>query len=211
LELYYLGPLEIRSDGHPRLIPPTLKSQSLLAYLVCHRSQPQPRDRLAGLFYGEWPERKAQRCLPDETVLTNDSYSEQFDPCNNVWLNHDEFEAHASWTDTVGLQAAVALNRGDFLDGFYDDWILSERYRLEAVFLETLARLLAIYEARRDYQAALATALLLLGRDPLREDTQCTAMCTYCHLVQQKAALEHYIRCRQTLLEELNTQPISSS
>ena len=53
LELYFLGPLEIRSDGRQLPNPPTLKSQSLLAYLVCHRSQPQPRDRLAGLFFGE--------------------------------------------------------------------------------------------------------------------------------------------------------------
>lgn len=222
LELYFLGPLEIRSAGHPLPNPPTLKSQSLLAYLVCHRSQPQPRDRLAGLFYGERPERKARRCLstalwhihrclPDETVLLNDSHSVQFDPHNSLWLDQDEFEAHASRTDAAALQTAVALYRGDFLDGFYDDWILSERYRLEALFLEALARLMVIYEASRDYQAALATALRLLGRDSLREDAHRMAMRAYCRMGQRKASLEHYLRCRQTLLEELDTQPMGET
>lgn len=36
---------------------PTLKSQSLLAYLVWHRHRPQPRERLAGLFWGDRPEQ----------------------------------------------------------------------------------------------------------------------------------------------------------
>ena len=50
LRLYFLGTLDIRSDDQPLPKPATLKSQSLLAYLILHRRQPQPRDRLVGLF-----------------------------------------------------------------------------------------------------------------------------------------------------------------
>ena len=222
LQLYFLGSLEIRSDGRQLPNPPTLKSQSLLAYLVCHRSQPQPRERLAGLFFGERPERKARRCLstalwhirrclPDDAVLLNDAQNVQFDPQNDFWLDLNEFEALVSRADPAGLQAAVALYRGDFLDGFYDDWIISERYRLEALFLETLARLMALYEAGGDYQAALGTALRLISRDGLHEDAHRLAMRAYCHLGQRKAALEQYLRCRQILLEELDTQPMEET
>ncbi|MBN2149775.1 MAG: AAA family ATPase, partial [Anaerolineales bacterium] len=104
-----------------------------------------------------------------------------------------------------------ALYRGDFLDGFYDDWIISERYRLESLYLETLARLIAVYEADMDYQAALATALRLLDRDALREDAHQAAMRAYCHLGQRKAALEQYVCYRQTLLEELGAQPMGET
>ena len=45
LRLYFLGPLEIRCGERQLPKPATLKSQSLLAYLVLHRDQPQPRDR----------------------------------------------------------------------------------------------------------------------------------------------------------------------
>ena len=94
-----------------------------------------------------------------------------------------------SGDDTISLKSAVALYRGDFLDGFYDDWIINERYRLEALFSETLARLMMGQEAGGEYSAALSTALRLLRRDPLREDAHRLAMRAYCRLGQRNAAL----------------------
>ena len=41
----------------------------------------------------------------------------------------------------AALQEAVALSApGDFLDGFYDDWVLSERYRLKNSVLRCAGR-----------------------------------------------------------------------
>lgn len=45
------------------------------------------------------------------------------------------FEAQAARSDPASLQAAVDLYRGDFLNNFYDDWVFSERYRLESLLL----------------------------------------------------------------------------
>jgi DNA-binding SARP family transcriptional activator len=56
LQMRLLGTLDIRHDDQALPLPPTLKSQSLLAYLVLHRFQPQSRARLAGLFWGDRPE-----------------------------------------------------------------------------------------------------------------------------------------------------------
>src|SRR5512139_3550947 len=156
--------------------PPTLKSQSLLAYLVHHRRQPHPRDQLAGLFFGERTEHKARRslstalwhirrCLPNDSFLLSDPQTVQFDPQSPIWLDVEEFEALAVRSEAASLHSAIGLYRGDFLDGFYDDWIICERDRLESLYLETLARLIVVYEAGKDYQAALATALRLLDRD----------------------------------------------
>ena len=72
------GPLQ------PLLMPATLKSQSLLAYLIVHRRQSHSRDHLAELFWGDRPERKArrslstalsqiQRCLPRDDFLLCDA------------------------------------------------------------------------------------------------------------------------------------------
>jgi hypothetical protein len=47
VEFHFLGPLDIRCDGQPLPQPATLKSQSMLAYLVLHRDRPHPRERLA--------------------------------------------------------------------------------------------------------------------------------------------------------------------
>jgi len=86
LRVYLLGPLDVRHDGQPLSKPPTLKSQSLLAYLALHRKNPQLRERLVDLFWGERLEPKARRslrtalwhirrCLPEEGLLVSDPHS----------------------------------------------------------------------------------------------------------------------------------------
>lgn len=84
--------------------PPTLKSQSLLAYLVLYRDRPHSRERLADLYWGDRPERKAhaslstalwhlRRCLPNEALILSDPHSVQFDPQADLWIDVDEFES----------------------------------------------------------------------------------------------------------------------
>jgi hypothetical protein len=120
----------------------------------------------------------------------------------------DEFEIQASRNDMGSLQPAVVLYRGDFLGGFYDAWTISERYRLEGLFLDALARLMVGRETGGEHQAALETALGLLGRDPLREEAHRAAMRAYCRLGQRNASLEQYHRCREIVLEELGAEPM---
>jgi DNA-binding SARP family transcriptional activator len=219
LQFRFLGPLSIHCGDRKLPKPPTLKSQSLLVYLVLHRDQPQPRERLASMFWGDGPERKGRhslatalwhirRCLPEETLILSDSHTVQFNPQAELWIDVDEFEIQASRNDIDSLQSAVALYRGDFLDGFYDDWIISEHYRLEGLFLEVLARLMAGRETGGEHQAALETALRLLGRDPLREEAHRVAMRTYARLGQRNVALEQHHRCREIVLEELGAGPM---
>jgi ABC-type oligopeptide transport system substrate-binding subunit/DNA-binding SARP family transcriptional activator len=219
LRLCLLGPLDIRWDDQQLPKPPTLKSQSLLAYLILHRDQPQPRDRLVDLFWGDRPEAKARRSLrtalwhirrglPDEALILSDRHTVQFDPRADLWLDVDEFEFLAGADDIADLQSAVALYGGDFMDGFYDDWVINERYRLETLFSEALARLMVGQEERGAHDAALATALRVLDQDRLREDAHRSAMRAYCRLGQRNTALEQYRRCQEIVLEELGTEPM---
>jgi DNA-binding SARP family transcriptional activator/predicted ATPase len=222
LRLYLLGTLEMRCADEPLPKPPTLKSQSLLAYLAVHRDRPHGREHLAGLFWGDRPEHKARlslrtalwhirRCLPHDGLLLSDFHTVQFDPHSSLWLDAEEFQARASCDDAASLESAVSLYHGDFLDGFYDDWIITERYRLEVLFHEALTRLMTTHEARGEHQASLATARRLLSRDPLREDAHRLAMRAHCHLGQRNAALEQYRRCREIVLEELGAVPMEET
>jgi len=222
LRLYFLGTLDIQYDGEQLPKPATLKSQSLLAYLVLHRHRPQPRDRLVGLFWGDRPESKARaslstalwhirRCLPAEGFILSDPYTVQFGPESDLWLDVDEFESQASHDDIASLQSAVQLYRGDFLDGFYDDWIINERYRLEALLTEALARLMTGLEEMGAHEAALGTAQRLLEEDALREDAHRLAMRAYCRLGRRNVALEQYRRCREIVGEELGTEPMAKT
>ena len=219
LRLRFLGTLDMRHDGQQLPKPATLKSQSLLAYLVLRRDHPQPRDRLADLFWGDRPEAKARaslstalwhvrRCLPDEGLIQSDPHMVQFDPRSDLWLDVDDFEAHVSGDDISRLQSGVGLYRGDFLDGFYDEWVITERYRLETLFTEALARLMIGQEAMGEHDAALSTALRLLEQDALREDAHRVAMRAYCRLGRRNAALEQYRDCRDIVRQELDVEPM---
>jgi ABC-type oligopeptide transport system substrate-binding subunit/DNA-binding SARP family transcriptional activator len=218
LQLFLLGALDVRYDNVPLSKPPTLKSQSLLAYLVLHRHQPQPRERLAGVFWGDRPDRKARRslttalshirrCLPEKQFLLADTHTVQFDPEVPCWLDVDEFEAQVGRDEIAQLQSAVRLCRGDFMDGFYDDWILNERYRLEVLFSRALGMLMGLYESQGEYEAALATALRLVEREAWHEDAHRVAMRAYGRLGQRGAALKQYHRCRELVLRELGAEP----
>ncbi|HUS69335.1 MAG TPA: ABC transporter substrate-binding protein [Anaerolineae bacterium] len=222
LRLYLLGPVDLRHDGQPLPKPPTLKSQSLLAYLALYRENPQPRDRLIDLFWGERPEPKARgslrtalwhirRCLPEEGLILSDPHTVQLDPQGDLWLDVDEFESEVSHDDAARLQGGLALYRGDFMDGFYDEWVINERYRFESLFCEGLTRLMVGQEERGEHRAALGTARRLLEQDPLREDAHQVAMRAYCRLGQRNSALEQYRRCRDTVLEELGAEPMAET
>ena len=186
LQLFLLGTLDIQYDGQQLPNPPTQKSQSLFAYLALHRQRLQPREHLAGMFWGDRSERKARRslttalwqirrCLPDEDLLLSDVHAVQLDPKAGLWLDVAEFESLVARPELANLRSAIALYRGSFMDGFYDDWVLNERYRLETLFSEALARLMMALEARGDHDSALAAGkmagvLALEGCDGLSGD-----------------------------------------
>ncbi len=60
------------------------------------------------------------------------------------------------------MEAAVGLCRGNFLAGYYDDWIINERYRLASLLVEAMARSMIIQKAKNERNAALATVRRLL-------------------------------------------------
>ncbi len=232
LQVRCLGRLNLHCRETPELaprdlsLPATLKAQSLLAYLVVHRGHAFSRDHLAELFWGDRPEHNARRslatalwqihrCLPDDDFILADAAHVQINPHSTFWFDVAEFDKlsrpRTRLADVSTLQQAVELYRGPFLDGFYDDWVLTERYRLESLFCDALAGLMAAREVLGEHAASLAAALRLLEQDPLREDAHRAAMAAYCRLGQRHAALAQYARCQQTLEAELGAPPMAET
>jgi len=219
LQVRFFGRFELEYVRKPLPLPATRKAQALLAYLILQREQPQQRDHLAELFWGDRPDEKARRslstaiwhishCLPEKGYILSDLNTIQFNPRAALSLDIDEFEAFVSGKDVESLRTGIEVYRGEFLAGSYEDWVIHERYRLENLYLDSLARLMAAYEARADYMYALETALRLLNADTLREDAHRALMRTYCRLGKRNAALEQYQRCREIMQRELSAEPM---
>ena len=136
----------------------------------------------------------------------------------NVWLDVDSFErafalargergAQLSAGVRDELDAAVELYRGDLLEGWYQDWCLFERERLQNMYLLMLDKLLGYCEAHGECEAGQRYGALILRHDRARESTHRQLMRLHSRAGDRTAALRQYERCAAALREELGVEP----
>ena len=230
LRVHLFGKLEIWSAEGQVVQLSTRKVEQLLAYLWLHRDRPQPRERLAGLFWPESSEKRARLSLrhalhdlrkslePEEqggTYLLLARASVRFHPEAPCWVDVQEFErrvqeaADPENEDRARLlQEAVSLHRGEFLEGCYDDWCLEEREHLSDLCLKALQELVAHHAERKEYEQAIAYAKQILSKNPLLEEVHRQLMYLYYAMGDRNAALQQYHACERTLREELDVEPL---
>jgi DNA-binding SARP family transcriptional activator len=214
-ELTY-GDAHVGAINAPRL-------QTLLAYLLLHRSCPQSRRHLAFLFWPDSTEAQArtnlrhllyelQHALPDaDRCLLADTQRVQWRPDGPYTLDVADFEAAVAAGDQAALQQAVELYRGDLLPDCYDNWIQPERDRLRRAYRDSLERLIALTEDARDLPAALTYAELLLRHDPLHETAYRHLMRLHALNGDRAAALHIYQTCVTVLRHELGAPPAAAT
>lgn len=221
LTIHFLGRLELWSGD--QLLPPlaTKKTQSLFAYLVLNHQRPLLRDELAALFWGDRDDIHARhslttalwriRQLLGKDVLLTDLISVQFSPNHPFWLDVTEFENLISRHpgEPAALAAAVDLYRGDFLEGFGDDWCIEERYHLETLYLDALRRLVEWHDAHGDASMTLTYAQKYLARDPLLEQIHLAVMRSLIASGDLSGARRQWQFCCEVWQQELHSPPPS--
>ncbi len=228
LTIRLFGGLGLERAGQPLPLPTPQKAALVLAYLLTAHDRSHPRSLLAGLCWGDQPERRARRNLSDalwrirtllephsaagaltsEPILLFEGDSVRLNPAAD--LDHDvrRFEAALREpTDTTAQQVAADLYRGDLLIGYYEDWVLLERERLRQVYLGCLGRLMAGAAAAAAWEDAAAVAARLLTADPYREDVTRQLMRFYYRLGRRDRALQQFATLRAVLTADLNLEP----
>lgn len=238
LYLNTLGRLEICWKGQITTALTLRKSQALLVYLAL---QPGLHDRnqLAGLLWGELPEKNARRNLRhalhtlrqalDPAILESDRLSAGLSLEISCRVDALAFEDaldqagrhyRAQEPDAVieHLETAVELYRGDFLDGFdvsdclaFEEWVTRRRANLRVRFLEALDRLVTHWTRRGAYERALVSARRQLTQEPLSEKAHRQLMTLLALTGQRSAALAQYQACRRTLADELGLMPLEET
>ncbi len=209
----------------------THKTGALLAFLAFPPGRTHARDDLARQFWAEdEPEagrtslRQALSSLrrqleppgaPPESVLRADRLTVSLNP-NAISVDVAEFEDQlriASRPETTreakveALARAVGLYRGAFLPGYYEDWALSERERLEVSHLEALTKLTELLAQSGDWERATVYARRAVAADPLREESHQALMRLLVASGQPSAALLQYETLERLLREELDEKP----
>jgi DNA-binding SARP family transcriptional activator len=124
-----------------------------------------------------------------------------------------EFEALLATGTDDALKQAIALYRGDFLDGFsiteekFDQWVLGERDRLHRAALRAHNYLLELQTKRDEVDDAIATAQSALRIDPMQEAMHRSLMRLYMQSGDLAAALQQYDTCARILKRELGVEP----
>jgi DNA-binding SARP family transcriptional activator len=105
------------------------------------------------------------------------------------------------------VEEAAELYKGDLLEGWYQDWCLYDRERLQNMYLVMLDKLISHCEAHRDYERGLLHASIILRYDGARERTHRQLMHLLYMSGDRTAALRQYERCVAALRQELDVEP----
>jgi DNA-binding SARP family transcriptional activator len=220
---------EVLTDCCPR------KQQELLCYLLLYRDRSHPRETLAGLLWGNSSTAQSKKNLRQTLWQLQAVTGSEADlggkrlllvDCDRVCLNADAdlwldvalFERAFLRTqgmsgtelDVEQAQAlcqAADLYRGDLLEGWFHDWCLYERERLQNHYLAILDKLADYCEVRGEHESGLAYGALSLRYDGARERTHRRLMRLHYLVGDRTSALRQYDRCVEALHRELAVAP----
>ncbi|HEU4515340.1 MAG TPA: bacterial transcriptional activator domain-containing protein [Nocardioidaceae bacterium] len=103
-----------------------------------------------------------------------------------------------------GSQETMALlMSGDLLPGWYDDWVLFEKERLQHVRLRALESLAESQLARGHADVALAAALEAVAIEPLRETAHSLTIRAHLLAGNRSAAVREYREYQAKMEQEL--------
>jgi DNA-binding SARP family transcriptional activator len=230
LVVQLLGDFLITFNGQPVEGFGTARLQSILAYLLLHHDIPQPRRRLAYLLWPDSSESGARnnlrqliyqlrQTLPDpDRFLISDANSigwklDSDQTLDMAVLEHALEQAasaekqHNPDLQRYELELAAQTFHGTLLPACYDEWIIPERDRIQAMTVMALQTLIALQEQQRDYSAAIRTGQILLRLDALDENRYIQLMRLHRLNYDQAGAIRIFQTARETLDRELGISP----
>jgi DNA-binding SARP family transcriptional activator/tetratricopeptide (TPR) repeat protein len=209
------------------------RSVALVAFLAVHAGSPQPRQRIAGLFWPESTDAQAltnlRRELHQLRQVLGDEPSLVVTPVDLCWcdtgtcrvdlrvfsVEREAALAAAAVGDDEGVLAhaagAIAEYRGDLLPGGYEDWLLDARSEIERQCVG-LCDLLGEARARSgDLAGAVDVARRRIQLQPLEEVGYRTLMQLQAELGDRAGAVSTYHHCASVLERELGVVPDAST
>ncbi len=201
------------------------RALSLLAYLLVHSDTALSRDAVAFALWPDHTESDARADLRRHLYyLVNDALPPA--PADAPWILSDKRTVRwnpnaPAWCDLTAFRKcsaepstaadAVALYRGELLEGFEDEWLSEHRDRFRERQIELLLNLVSVNRERGNFGEAIAYTKKLLAVDPWREDG-IRALIALRHASGDRAgALSTYQEFAKRLEEELGVSPMAET
>lgn len=232
LTVQMLGRLAITRDGAAIDGLESRKVKELLCFLILNCQRPHQRESLASTLWSNtltaqsranlrkvlWQLQSAFDQSAGEPSISIDPEWIQVSPQADLWCDVAELKAaFRQVCDVAGetlsaaaaqmAEEAVRLYHGDLLEGWYQDWCLFERERVQSIYLALLDKLMAYYEARQQFELGLAHGATILRYDRARELTHRRLMRLLFLSGDRTGALRQYERCAAIVGEEFDASP----
>jgi DNA-binding SARP family transcriptional activator len=237
LTVRLLGPVDIVRDPARPIPPDawtTRRSRDILCYLASRKGRRASKDTIIDTFWAETDFEAVEKnfhptishirkalnrgqlikqnflVYRDGDYLLNPDFTYQIDVEAFDRL-YDDAEGARRAGDAARRLAlvdeALALYRGEFMQGSYDDWVEEPREHFaerRLLMLEAVAR--AASEAG-DWPRALELATAILHCDQYREDVHCLAMRAHAAMGNRGAVKDQYEALKRLLRDELGVDP----
>lgn len=217
LDIRLFGKFEVRQDGQVIDLP-LRSAQSLLAYLLLNADKSVRREKLAGLLWPDSDEAGARNNLRQtlwrlrstigEDYFVSDRVSIGFNTEADYRLDADILQTDiAATTSADQLISIVTVYENRLLPGFYDEWVLLEQERLQAIFEDRMQMLLdRLVEATR-WREAREWAEWWIARGQQPEPAYRALMLAQASLGDKSGVATAYQRCVEVLDEEFGVEP----
>lgn len=235
LHVSLFGQFDVRYGEQVLIDLNVRKVQELLCYLLIFRDHSHHRETLASLLWSEnctshsksylrktlWQLQSVLEFQCDHlagNLLLVEPEWITINPEAHLFLDVAEFEGAFTLVQGVPgkeldtrraqiLQNAVNLYRGDLLEGWYHDWCIYERERLQHIYLVILDKLMGHCETQREFEKGLVYGGIILRHDKARERTHRRLMRLHNLAGDRTSALRQYARCVTALEKELGVKP----
>ena len=227
----------IHCHGNPWVKPESSIAQEIFLFLLSHRRTVHNRESLASLLWSECSTEQSKKnlrqtlwrlrscdALPAEMMQTLlisiDKDHIQLNPQIDFRIDTELFEQiyrEVKSQPTVDeklaqrLREAAQLYRGGFLEGYWHDWCLFERERLQNQYLVMMDKLIEWSISQENFEEGLDYGERILQLDPASERAHQQMMRLHHLSGNRTAALRQFERCVRQLKEELDVNPSAST
>lgn len=212
-------------DGAPVQIN-SRPAQSLLAYLIINAGRAFRREKLAGLFWPDtsdenarnnlrqalWRVRKSLEANTGEPLFLVDEITVAFNASAEYRL--DVIELETAIKDDISLPRlidTVSLYEGELLPGFYDDWIVLERERLNAVFEARMGMLISRLVEHQNWLEAIEWGERWISLGGAPEPAYRGLMMAHAARGDLSGMATAYRRCEEAMRNDLGLAPSEST
>jgi LuxR family transcriptional regulator, maltose regulon positive regulatory protein len=241
LTINMLGPVQIVRDPTRPLAADawtTRRARDILCFITSRRHHRASKDTIIDTFWGETDLEVVEKNFhPTVSHIRKALNSNQPLKQNFLLYREGDYQLSSEFSYRIDIEefdrlmdegenarrarsfdecikayeAAVALYRGEFMQGSYEPWVEEQRVYYREQYLRLLESLAGVAQKMEDWPKSMQLAQRILHEDQFREDIHCLIMRAHGALGNRVAVREHYEGLKRLLQSELGVEPGSET